>query len=375
MKIIIDDKIPFIKGVLEPYGEVEYIAGANISKDDVKDADALIIRTRTHCTKELLEGSKIKFIATATIGFDHIDTAYCEQNGIYWTNAAGCNSSSVQQYMASVLIHLAGKHGLSFKKRTLGVIGVGHVGRKVVKLAEALGFRVVLNDPPLARRIGPCGYISLDGIIREADVITLHVPLTYEGEDKTYHLIDENILKRLNPNTILINCSRGEVVDNSALKMALKEKRIAGAVLDVWENEPHPDLELMSLLDIATPHIAGYSADGKANGSAMSVLSLVRFFKLNAQQWFPEIPAPEKPVIPIDCKGKTRQQIFSEAINSVYRVADDDKRLREAPDTFEKLRGSYPIRREFSAYTLELSNSLPDIETPLKKIGFNITLK
>ncbi|MDP4226747.1 MAG: NAD(P)-dependent oxidoreductase, partial [Bacteroidota bacterium] len=192
MKIIIDDKIPFIKGVLESYGKVEYIAGANISKDDVKDADALIIRTRTHCTKELLEGSKIKFIATATIGFDHIDTAYCEQNGIYWTNAAGCNSSSVQQYMASVLIHLAGKHGLSFKKRTLGVIGVGHVGRKVVKLAEALGFRVVLNDPPLARRIGPCGYISLDGIIREADVITLHVPLTYEGEDKTYHLIDEN---------------------------------------------------------------------------------------------------------------------------------------------------------------------------------------
>lgn len=235
MKIVIDKNIPFIEGVLEPFADVIYLPGSEINHMVIKDADALIIRTRTICNKELLSGSKVKFIASATIGYDHIDTRWCESHGISWTSAEGCNSTSVMQYIASVLVFLSKKHNFKFEDRTIGVIGIGNIGRKVVKLSEVLGMRIVLNDPPLARKLGPCGLISLNGIIREADIITLHVPLNLNGEDKTYHLLDEFVMKSLNPGTLLINSSRGEVVDNFALKKILKSGQLLGAVLDVWE--------------------------------------------------------------------------------------------------------------------------------------------
>jgi erythronate-4-phosphate dehydrogenase len=197
MKVVADNKIPYLKGVLEPFAEVVYLPGAKIDADVVKDADALIVRTRTQCNKSLLEGSKVRFIATATIGYDHIDTKWCEQNGIVWKNAEGCNSLSVMQYIASTLAWLGKSKGINFEDRTIGVVGVGNVGKKVVKVAESFGMRVVLCDPPLARQKGQCGFISLDGILREADIITLHVPLTNEGTDKTFIFLIRRILRKL----------------------------------------------------------------------------------------------------------------------------------------------------------------------------------
>jgi erythronate-4-phosphate dehydrogenase len=373
MKIIIDDKIPFIKGILENYAEVDYIPGAKIKHQLVKDSDALIVRTRTECNKELLEGTNIKFIATATIGYDHIDTRWCEANGIEWTNAAGCNSTSVQQYISSVLAYLSKKYDFKFEDKTLGVVGVGNVGKKIVRLAETLGMRVILNDPPLARQRGPCGYISLDGLIHEADIITLHVPLYIKGEDRTMHLIDETKIKKFNPGTILINSSRGEVVDNSALKKALKKSILKGAVLDVWETEPNIDLDLVRMLDIATPHIAGYSADGKANGTAMSVRAISKFFNLGIDHWFPEnIPSPLSPLITIDASDKSLQQVICEAIEKTYEVRFDDERLKKSPQEFETQRGDYPVRREFHAYMADIKNGRQEMKDRLRELGFKI---
>jgi erythronate-4-phosphate dehydrogenase len=334
----------------------------------------LITRTRTKCNEKLLNGSTVKFIATATIGYDHIDTAYCEQNGIAWTNAPGCNSGSVYQYVASVLSTMSGKYQLNLSEMVLGVIGVGNVGRKVVRLGELIGTQVYLNDPPRQRKEGTCGYVSLDGIIRECNIITIHVPLIKDGPDKTYHLVNEDFLKRLNPNTILINSSRGEVVDTAALKKALKEKWIRAAVLDVWEKEPDIDLELMSLVDIATPHIAGYSVDGKANGTAMSVQALSKKFGLPLTRWQPEeLPEPATPVMNLDCEEKTKQQVLTQVILSTYKVLEDDARLRQSVETFEAQRGSYPNRREFHAYSVKLSNDHSGIGKALKGLGFNVS--
>lgn len=189
MKIICDSHIPFLNGVLEPYADVVYLPGGRITRDDVLDADALVVRTRTRCDANLLEGTKVRFIATATIGFDHIDTGWCESNGIAWTNAPGCNSWSVQQYMGSLLANMSQRMGFDCKQKTLGVVGVGNVGSKVARLAALLGFRVLLCDPPRSRREGSNGFVSLDEIIGNCDIITCHVPLTYDGEDSTYHLL------------------------------------------------------------------------------------------------------------------------------------------------------------------------------------------
>jgi erythronate-4-phosphate dehydrogenase len=374
MKVVADDKIPFLRGVLEPFADVIYLPGQDIKREHLIDADALIIRTRTKCNEQLLQGTKVKFIATATIGFDHIDTVWCEKNNIYWTNAPGCNSGSVYQYIAASLVTLAQKYNFNLEERTLGVIGVGNVGKKVVRLAEHLGMRVMLNDPPRARKEGNCGFLSLDGIFRECDIITCHVPLIMEGEDKTFHLIDEKTLNKLQPNSVLINSSRGEVVNNLALKKYLNEtNRLQAAVLDVWENEPEIDIDLLSKLDIATPHIAGYSADGKVNGTAMSVQALSKFFNLPLKMWVPyEIPAPVETVITIDCKDKKLQQIITEAILFTYPILEDDSRLRASVNTFEKQRGDYPLRREFRAYTVKLLNIHSNADTKLKNLGFQI---
>ena len=228
----------------------------------VKDADALIVRTRTRCDSKLLEGSKVRFIATATIGYDHIDTQWCESHGIRWTNAPGCNSWSVQQYIGSLLVIMSRSLGFRFRDKTIGIVGVGNVGSKVARLAALLGFRVLLCDPPRARREGLGQFITLDEIIERSDIITLHVPLIHDGEDATFHMFDRSRLATMNPGQILINSSRGEVVDGEALKNALVQKKILAASLDVWENEPHIDTELLSLLFTGTPHIAGYSVDG-----------------------------------------------------------------------------------------------------------------
>lgn len=324
MKIVCDDKIPFLKGVFEPYAKVVYLPGAAICAADVRDADALVVRTRTRCGRALLEGSTVRVIASATIGYDHIDTAYCESHGIAWSNAPGCNSGSVAQYVGSALGVLAEKFGFDLSGLTLGIVGVGHVGSKVARLAQALGMRVLLNDPPRALAEGPAGFVSLDELIAGADIITLHVPLL----DSTRHLFDASRLSEMRPDQILINTSRGEVVCGDALKRALKAGRLKAAVLDVWEHEPDIDPELASLVEIATPHIAGYSADGKANGTTAAVRVVANALGIAELYDFAVKLEPVSPDAP------------------EYDVRRDSARLKADIKSFEQLRSEYPVRRE-----------------------------
>jgi erythronate-4-phosphate dehydrogenase len=373
MKFVADDKIPFLKGALEPYAEVIYLPGKQIDNKILKDADALLIRTRTICNEELLRDTKVRFIGTATIGFDHIDTQFCDKKGIFWTNAPGCNSSSVQQYITSALLKISGDNNFNLKNKTLGIIGVGNVGSKVEKIAETLGMRVLLNDPPRVRQEGRKNFLELNSLLSDSDILTVHVPLNQGGDDKTYHLFDENNFSKMKRGAWFINSSRGEVVNTGALKMTLKSGKIAGAVIDVWENEPDIDKDLMQLVQISTPHIAGYSTDGKANGTAMVVNSLSRYFKLPSENWYPlNVPIPDSTQISINCKDKSDEAIIKEAVFYTYNIDEDMARLRQLPADFEKLRGDYPLRREFTSYTVELDNGSQNAKQMLESIGFNV---
>ena len=374
MKIVCDNKIPFLRGAFEPFAEVVYLPGAQTTPEVVKDADALVTRTRTICNEALLKGSSVKAIATATIGFDHIDTVWCEANGIAWSNAPGCNSWSVKQYISSVLAVLAQRHGLRLDALTLGVVGVGNVGSKVADVGRAFGMRVLLNDPPRERAEGPGAFTDLDTIIAESDIVTVHVPLTRSGADATWHLFDAGRLARMRPSQILINSSRGPVVDNAALGDVLRRGALKAAVLDVWEGEPDLDPELVGLLDITTPHIAGYSADGKANGTTMSVRYLAGRLGLPLADWAASgIPAPEQPLeFTVDASCKSAQEVLTEAVLYTYDVRRDSDALRGALGAFERLRGDYMIRREPSAFTLTLLNGDAGLAGRLEKLGFKV---
>lgn len=323
MKVIVDNKIPYIKEAINRIAdEVLFLPGADFTKEAVKDADALIVRTRTRCNRELLEGTQVKFIATATIGYDHIDTEYCREAGITWTNCPGCNAGSVEQYVRSVLDLLQRKKGLDLKNATIGIVGVGHVGSRVARTAKLLGMKVLLNDPPRADK-GESGFVDLATIARECDVITFHTPLIQEGIYRTYHLVDKDFLFSLKRAPYLINSSRGEVVDTASLLASLAAGKVKDVVIDTWENEPRISRDLLEAAFLATPHIAGYSADGKANATRMSLEALCRFFGMEVEF---EITPPEGP--------------------SDYDPTRDSEWLKADPEKFEWFRGNYPIRRE-----------------------------
>lgn len=353
MKIIIDNKIPYIEGVFEKHAEVLYMPGADIKASDVKDADVLITRTRTLCNQELLEGSSVKLIATATIGYDHIDTDYCDKNGIAWANAPGCNASSVVQYVAAALLSLAEEKNIQLNQSCIGIVGVGNVGSRLADFCEELGMKVLLNDPPRNRFEDDAGFVELKQIQEEADIISLHVPLNMDGEDATYYLVDDEFFASLKKTPILINTCRGEVVKTVSVKQAITQKKIDAFVCDCWENEPDIDLELLAMTAIATPHIAGYSRDGKAMGTQMSVQTVSKFFNLGMDDWKPEnIELPEHPIIKINRENKTAQQIAKEIVIHTYDIYEDDRKLRENPAEFEQQRGDYPVRRELGAYKM-----------------------
>lgn len=372
MKILIDDKIPYVQGAFEDVAEVIYLPGSKTTPEIAKDADAIITRTRTICDEKLLKGSKVKFIATATIGYDHIDTEYCDANNIKWTNAPGCNSKSVEQYIASTLIVLAEKYDWDLCKKTIGIVGVGNVGSKVAKVCEILGMKVLLNDPPRERVEGSEKFVSLQTFKNEADIITLHVPLNLKGDDATFHLGNDYFMNTLKCNPVLINSCRGEVLDTDAVKKALKSGLLTALVCDCWENEPDIDLELLGLTEIATPHIAGYSKDGKAIGTEMTVHAISDFFQLGLNNWHASgVESPENPEIEIDGLNKTDQQIISQAIVHTYDIRKDDEVFRNQPGLFEQLRGDYPTRREFPAFSVLLKNTNQETNEKLMKLGFN----
>lgn len=370
--IVADDAIPLLKDVLEPFADMTYVKGAEITNDLIRQADALIVRTRTKCNQELLENTKVRFIATATIGTDHIDDDYCQKNGIRWQNAPGCNSGSVMQYIASALVRLSKKHGFPLEEKTLGIIGHGNVGSKVSRLATLLGMRVLINDPPLERNgvYGP--FVPVEKILDEADIITFHVPLNRAGSDRTLHMADDNFFKILRKNAFIINTSRGEVIDSNALKKAINSGKTPGVVLDVWENEPGIDFQLLDMVDFATPHIAGYSADGKANGTAVSVQGISRFFGLGMDKWCPDnVPEPSNNILSVENPKAGLNQVLSALILTTYDIQLDDARLRAERRSFEQQRAEYPVRREFGAYRVQLDVNQEAFRKKIDSLGFN----
>ena len=312
MKIIADAYIPFLKGLLDDVAQVEYLSPAEFTADAVRNADALIIRTRAKCNEALLKDSKVRFIATATIGFDHIDTEYCKANGIEWTNCPGCNANSVVNYVHAALNTVLNGE---LESKTIGIIGVGNVGSRVEKMAKQFGMKVLLNDPPREAKEGSANFVSLKEIQEKADIITLHTPLNKE----TFHLVNEDFLASCKKIPIIINAARGEVCDTEAL---LNYK--GDIVLDCWENEPNISLELLDKVALGTPHIAGYSLDGKANGTRMAVEAICKFFGIEKDI---NIKVPGEKGIP-------------------YYIEGESNALKAHPELFEQFRNNYPIRRD-----------------------------
>ena len=330
MKVLVDRAIPFIEGVLEPFAEVSYIDGNAFTREMVKGADALIIRTRTRCDKALLEGSKVQFIATATIGFDHIDLDYCKAHNIAVSTSAGCNARGVLQWIAAALALLAKRDDFSPEERTLGIVGVGNVGKLVKEYAENWGFRTICSDPPRQER-EQLGFVSLEDVLQNSDIVTLHTPL----DASTKHLINGENISLLRSGATLINASRGECVATEATK-----RDDLTYITDVWENEPEIDCEYLAKSLVATPHIAGYTAQGKANATALAVQALARHFDLPLKDWRPsEVKSVEpKPIL---------WEEMCNTITSYCDLATESATLCNNPKLFEQLRNDYHYREEF----------------------------
>ena len=342
MKVVADTNIPFLKGVLEPYAEVEYLDGRSIGREALVDADALIIRTRTRSNEETLSGTRVKMISSATIGMDHIDIPWCKAHGIEVQNAEGCNAGGVADYVFSALYGVASRRAIKLDEAVIGIIGVGNVGKKVEYMARTLGFKVLLNDPPRAAKEGPEGFVSLEELLEKATVVTLHVPL----DETTRGMAGEDFFSRMQPGSIFINASRGEVVDEGALIHA--RPKLGALVLDTWCNEPNVNPNLIELCDIATPHIAGYSYQGKQNGTAMAVQALARHFGIEPLMNFrPALEDEAMTPTILDLWGKSQGEIAA-VMQYNYPIFTDDFLFRSSPESFEKLRSEYNYRREFS---------------------------
>ena len=378
LRLVIDDKIPFIREAAARLGECIFLPGAAITADDVREADVFITRTRTQVNRALLEGSKVQLVVTATIGHDHIDKAYLAEKGIAWHNCPGCNARSVAQYVRNSLWIAAAEgcfganrptsdknlgnlphsttHNVAYSKAfdptnasfcatlrglTVGIVGVGHVGTAVAEILAAEGCRVLRCDPPKGEPH------TLADLAREADVISLHTPLTFEGEHATFHLADRSFFESLQRCRVFVNAARGECADTAAVEWALSEGKIRAAVIDTWENEPHISASLLRAALIATPHVAGYSADGKANGTRMSLEAVARHFGLDAHF---DIPAPALPAgfvygaLPTTLSHRLPERALAQL--RLYNPLTDTERLRAAPEDFEQQRGNYPLRRE-----------------------------
>ena len=340
MKIVADADIPFLEGVFEPYAGVMYKKGDQIVREDLMDADVLIVRTRTQCNADLLDGTPVKMVTTATIGMDHIDLEYCQSRGIKVANAAGCNAGGVMQYVFSAVYGIAARKGIKVDDAKFGIIGVGNVGTKVEELARYLGFEVLRCDPPRAAAEGEEGFCSLEYLLENSDIVTMHVPL----DETTRGMADETFFALMKPGAIFINAARGEVINESALIAA--SPKLGAVVIDTWCNEPRINQDLLEVADIATPHIAGYSYQGKENATIMAVRAVARHLGFKALKYYrPRYDEEGHEPVKLDLKGKTHGEIAA-VFQYNYPIFTDDFRLRMNPEGFEKLRAEYQYRRE-----------------------------
>lgn len=341
LRIVADRDIPYLKGVLEPYADMRYLKGSAIASDDVRDAHVIITRTRTRCDRELLDGSSVKMIATATIGHDHIDLDYCAGHGIEVATAAGCNARAVLQYVMGALSALAGRDDWTPGEKTLGVIGVGNVGSLIYHYGRLFGFRVLGCDPPKKREDTSLPYLSLEEMLPQCDIVTLHVPLNNEGGDRTLGLASDAFFARMKPGSIFLNSSRGPVVDDEALLDAIRRGLVARSVIDTWNHEPGINNELLEAVTFATPHIAGYSRQGKAAGTAAVVGAIARRFSLPLEGWY---PAEVNPGRPDESLG---WEAMREAMPAYFDIEAHSAFLKTHPGAFEEMRNNYAYRSEF----------------------------
>ena len=376
LNIVADENIPNVAALFSSLGEVTTVNGRQLSAAQIAQADVLLVRSVTRVDENLLAGSAVKFVGTATIGIDHLDTEYLDRNGIHWTSAPGSNANSVADYVISALCRLDGVIPSLFSGAVVGIIGMGNVGSRVYHRLSQLGVRCCAYDP-LLEQDKYSVLTDLDTVLA-ADVVCLHTPLTTSGDFPTYHLLDEKRLGQLKPATVLLNAGRGAVIDNQALKQLLSRRDDLCVVLDVWEHEPTIDIELMKLVDIATPHIAGYSLDGKLAGAEMLYQACCDFFE---QVESPSLSNTEKRLLPLTEKQQLHRGI-KEAVLACYDVAEDDQRLRggllhcdeaERGAVFDRLRKQYPVRREMGQ--CQLSGALVvdlTLEQALISLGFEL---
>ncbi len=383
MKITADENMPFALEAFGSLGEVALAPGREMNAGMLKDTDCLAIRSITKVNEELLAGTPVKFVGTATIGTDHVDQEYLKSAGVGFSSAPGCNAISVSEYVMTALHQVAVRKGITLEGKTIGIIGVGNVGSRVEKRARALGLEVVLNDPPLAEKTGDKKYLPLDELIECADIVTVHVPLEKGGAHPTYHLLDESLLARLKPGVILLNTSRGAVASGAAVEAAIDSGALGAVVLDVWEGEPEVRAGLLEKVDIGTPHIAGHSFDGKAWGTKMIYDSACACFGVEPE-WTLEglLPAPANPVIDLTGDKGDAQALLARVTLESYDILADDKNLRailelpndERAKKFDGLRKGYAVRREFASRTVKLAPGQEGIAGTLEGWDFKVVV-
>lgn len=378
MNLIVDANIAHAEEAFSSFGNTRLVDGRNLSNKDVKDADVLVVRSITNVNEELLSNSKVKFVGTATIGTDHIDLEYLKEQKIIFADAKGCNADSVAEYVFTALLKIASEKNISLRKKTIGVVGIGNIGSKVVGLAESLGMKVLRNDPPLQRKGVENDYVYLTEIL-QADIITFHVPMYFEGIDKTFHLINEDNLKMIKEGTIIINSSRGAVINNVAL-LSESKKREFELILDVWEKEPLINTELLSKTKVATPHIAGYSYEGKVNGTMMIYKELCKFLNIQPT-WQPKLPKIENIDLKLPESDSDEERLYK-LLSSVYNIEHDDELMRrinslgpsEQTKYFDSMRKYYPVRRELSNYTVLLTQNESQLRKFLETIRISVKI-
>ncbi len=379
MKIVCATNMPYALEAFSTLGEAVVLEGRHIGPADVKDAEILALRSATVVNRALLEGSRVRFVGTATIGTDHLDIPYFEQAGIHWRFAPGCNANSVSEYLVAALLVLGGRHGFSLAGKTIGAIGVGNVGSRVVQKAEALGLRVLLNDPPLQRAGGDKPFVSLAQIQAEADIVTFHVPLTKTGPDATFHMAGDAFFKGLRKPVIFIDAARGPVVDTPALLRAMDAGIVKHAVMDTWEGEPRFSRTLLERVDLGTPHIAGHSFEGKVAGTMMVYEEACRFLGVKPS-FSPEslLPLALVPELTVAAAGRQDEDVLREVVKPVYDIEADDARMRaigseplKQAAEFDRQRKDYPMRREFRYTRVKAVGASASLIAKLRGLGFS----
>ncbi len=373
MRFVVDENMPAAQRLFSDFGEVIARPGRAITAADLHDVDALMVRSITQVDRALLaQANKLKFVGTATIGTDHVDQPLLAELGIDFCSAPGCNANSVAEYVVAALLQLSLRHGFNLRDKTVGIVGVGNIGKRLAAMLHALKIDLLLCDPPRAKREHSQGFVSYEQLLREADIITFHVPLTQAGEHPTYHLLDEARLAALRSGTVIINTARGDVVDNAALLKVLEQGKSLPLVLDVWEQEPCPLWPLVHWATLATPHIAGYSLDGKVRGTFMLYEAFTQVFKLPRRQYIKDLlPAADLPLVEV--AGQVDFSLLQRLIKLVYDINDDDARFRlrgMTAEGFDQLRKQYPRRREWNSLALRPHPSLAGHLGPFRSIGF-----